>query len=160
MIALLAFSGLFFIFLEFFLPGSIMAIGGTLMLIVSLVLFYYHVSQMGLFLAYLLGLGIATFITIRMALRQVKKGKVLHTSDQEGFQACGYPKEMVGRSASVISDLKPSGYVEIDGRTFAALSRLGYVDKGMTVRIIGGQGAHLIVDQEKIQHANTSSSIH
>ncbi len=154
MITLLAFTGLLFIFLEFFLPGAILAVGGTLMLLTSLTLFYYQVPGIELFLAYIVGLAIATIITIRLALRRVKNGKVLHKSDQEGFLACVYPKEMIGRSASVISDLKPSGYVEIDGCSFAALSKLGYIDKGITVRVIGGQGAHLIVDQEKIHHVN------
>jgi membrane-bound serine protease (ClpP class) len=158
MIALLALTGILFIFLEFFLPGAIMAIGGTLMLLASLMLFYFHVSGALLFLTYLVGLGIAIMIVIRVALLRIKRGKVVNTSDQEGFQACSYPKEFIGCSALVISDLKPSGYVEIDGRSFAALSKLGYVDKGVTVRVIGGQGAHLIVDQEKIHHGNSTIS--
>lgn len=128
------------------------------MLLTSLVLFYFQVSEIGLFLAYVGGLGIATIITIRLAMYRAKKGKILHTSDQEGFLACEYPKEMIGRLASVISDLKPSGYVEIDGRSFAALSKLGYIDKGITVRVIGGQGTHLIVDQEKIHAENSTIS--
>ena len=157
MIVLFAFAGLFFIFLEFFLPGAVMAVGGTLMLLTSLLIFYFQVSGIGLFCSYLLGLGLATIFTIRFALHRVKKGKITHTSDQEGFQACVYSKEMIGRSASVITDLKPSGYVEIDGRSFAALSQLGYIDKGSTVRVIGGQGTHLIVDGE-IRHDKVTAS--
>lgn len=105
-----------------------------------------------LFLIFFSGLAIATIFTIRLAMHRVKNGKISHTSDQEGFQACVYPKEMIGRSACVVTDLKPSGYVEIDGRSFAALSQLGYIDKGSVVHVIGGQGTHLIVIQEKIRH--------
>ena len=157
MIAIFAFTGLLFIFLEFFLPGAVMAIGGTLLLLTSLLLFYFQVTGIGLFLIYFLGLGLAAIFTILLALNRVKKGRVLHTSDQESFQACDFPKEMIGRSASVVTDLKPSGYVEIDGRTFAALSKLGYIDKGTTVRVIGGQGAHIIVHQEKIDHDHSTN---
>ena len=157
MIALLAFGGLFFIFLEFLLPSTLMAIVGTLMLLSSLSLFYVHIPQISLFLAYMFGLGIATALTIYLGLKRIRKSKVLHTSDQEGFQACEYPKEMIGRLATVISDLKPSGYVEIDGRSFAALSKLGYIEKGMTVRVIGGQGTHLIIE-EKIHAENSTAA--
>jgi membrane-bound ClpP family serine protease len=159
MIAILALTGLLLIFLEFFLPGAIMAIGGTLMLLASLLLFYFQVDELLYFAAYALVLGVALFITIRLAIKRIKKGKVLHTSDQEGFLACAYPKEMIGKSAIVTADLKPSGYIEIDGNAFAALSKMGYIEKGMYVRIIGGQGAHLIVSEEKI-HDSTPGASH
>lgn len=155
MVAMLAMTGLIFIFLEFFMPGAIMAVGGTLMLIASLAIFYSQATVLQFFI-YLLCLIAALVVTLYLAMRRIKKSKVPHTETQGGFQACQYPIEMVGRSANVISDLKPCGYIEIDGRSFAALSKLGYIDKGEIVRIIGGQGTHLIVDQEKIHHDSAS----
>jgi membrane-bound serine protease (ClpP class) len=160
MIAFLAIAGLVFIFLEFFLPGFIMGVCGTLMLLASLWLFYFQTAQIFLLTAYAAGIGLALWITIRWALSRVKKGRILHTSDQEGFLACSYSKEAIGKIAIATSDLKPSGYIEIDGRIFAALSKLGYIDKGTTVRIIGGQGAHLIVSEEKIHHDHSNLASH
>ena len=161
MITILAFTGLLLIFLEFFLPGAIMGIGGTLMLLASLLFFYFQVSELLLFFAFALGLGAALLITIRLALSRIKKNRVQNVSDQEGFQACAYPKELVGKSAVATSDLKPSGYIEIDGRAYSALSQLGYIDKGTPVRVLGGQGSHLIVSEEKsyVSHSSTGASL-
>ena len=158
MIPLLAVTGLLLIFLEFFVPGFIMGIGGTLMLLESLFLYYFEATQMLLFLAYASFLGVALFITVRLALSRIRKNKMQHMSDQEGYQASVYPKEMVGKPARAFSDLKPSGYVEIDGQVFSALSKLGYIDKGSSVRIIGGQGSHLIVSEEKSKHVSKTGS--
>lgn len=154
MIPILALTGLFFIFLEFFLPGAIMAIGGTLLLLASLILFYIQIQGIWLFTAYVFGLGLALFITIRLAMARIKKGTVLNVSDQQGFQACGYPKDKIGQEAVASSDLKPSGYIEIDAKRYSALSQLGYIEKGARVRIVGGQGAHLIVTEEKHDRAS------
>ena len=151
-------TGLFLIFLEFFIPGTIMAIGGTLMLLASLLLFYFQVQQILLFLAYAALLGIALFITIRLAMKRINKGKILNTSDQAGFQASNFQKELIGKLAIATSDLKPAGYVEIDGKIFAALSQLGYIDRNARVRIVGGQGNHLIVSEEK--HADSAGASH
>ena len=159
MIAILAVTGLILIFLEFFLPGAIMGIGGTIMLLSSLLLFYFKVSQILFFFAYALGLGAALWITIRLALSRIQKNKMLHVTDQEGYQACDYPKGLIGQTAVATTDLKPSGYVEIDGRVLSALSKLGYIDKGASVRIIGGQGTHLIVSEEKT-HVTTTGASH
>jgi membrane-bound ClpP family serine protease len=149
MITVFALTGLLLIFLEFFLPGTIMAIGGMLMLSGSLILFYFQAEKMEHFAFFVIVLLAGLLGTIYLGIRRIKKGKVLHTADQEGFKACDFPKEMIGLSALVSSDLKPCGYIEVDGNAFAALSKLGYIEKGKCVRIIGGQGTHLIVTEEK-----------
>jgi membrane-bound ClpP family serine protease len=157
MIALLAMSGLFLIYLEFFLPGTIMAIAGTIFLLTSLILCYVQAGQLLLFIGYAALLAAALFITIRMALSRIKKANLPHNSDQEGYAACAFPKEMIGKTGLASSDLKPSGYIEVDGRTFGALSKLGYIDKGAHVQIIGGQGTHLIVTEKDMHHADHST---
>lgn len=155
MTALLAITGMILIFLEFFLPGAIMAIGGGILLIASLVLMVAEGCSLTALLIYSAVLAVSLFLTMRIALSRVKKGAVTLKTDQEGYQACVYPKEMVGKSATALCDLKPSGYVEFEGQSFPALSKLGYIEKGSLVRLIGGEGASFIVVQEVSHDATT-----
>lgn len=145
----LAISGLVLIFLEFFLPGAIMAVGGAILLMTSLFVFHMIYEGIGALLLYLLILAAAVFLVIRIALMRVRsassKGTVYLDTDQEGFQACIYPKELIGRTGIAATDLKPSGHILVDDRPFQALSKTGYIDKDTPIQILGGQGSHLIV---------------
>ena len=157
MVVLLAVAGLILVFLEFFLPGGIMAVGGGILLASSLFVLAIEQPGFSVLAAYGGALVIALFIVIRLALFRVKKAGVCLDGDQEGFQACVYPKEMIGKTAIVSSDLKPAGYVQVEDRAFAALSKSGYIEKGARVRILGGEGSSLIVAQEVHTHVSHAS---
>jgi membrane-bound serine protease (ClpP class) len=145
----LALTGLFLIFLEFFLPGGIMAIGGSVLLLASLFVFHMAQPKISYFILYLFSLLGAVSVVVRFALWRVrstaKKGTIFLASDQEGFQASVYPKELIGKTGLAATDLKPSGHIWIEDRTFQALSQAGYIDKGTPIQILGGHGSHLIV---------------
>lgn len=73
----LALTGLFLLFLEFFLPGAIMAIGGSLLLLASMVVFYLTFdSGLSLFI-YFLSLLAAVYLVIQLALWQIKSSEKL-----------------------------------------------------------------------------------
>jgi len=143
----LAATGLLLIFLEFFLPGAIMAIGGGLLLVTSL--FFFHMFDPRPFplFVYSVFLLVALFVVIRIALWKIKAstGEIIAEGSQEGFQASIYPKELVGKTGVAATDLKPSGHIWIEDRSFEALSKSGYIDKGTRVRVLSGQGSHLLV---------------
>lgn len=146
----LGLTGLFLIFLEFFLPGAIMAVGGSVLLLASLFMFHLKGPEgIGPFLFYLFALGVSLYCVIRLAIWAVKatgkKGTVYLDAHQEGFQASLYPKELIGKTGVAATDLKPSGHIWVDDRAIQALSKDGYIDKGTPVQILGGQGSHLIV---------------
>lgn len=143
----LAFMGLALLFSEFFLPGGIMAIGAALCLLASLYVFYQIIPDPIFLCFYFMALTFATIITTKIAIWRVKKGKgtIYLDTDQEGFQASIYPKELVGKIAHAATDLKPSGHIWVGDKRFQALSKTGYIDRGASVKILGGQGAHLIV---------------
>jgi membrane-bound serine protease (ClpP class) len=143
----LALTGLFLIFLEFFLPGAIMAIGGGLLLLISL--FFFHMSDPRPFslFVYAVSLLSATLLVVRIALWKIKASKkgIISDGSQEGFQASIYPKELIGKTGVAATDLKPSGHVWIGDRNFEALSKSGYIDKGTQIQVLSGQGSHLLV---------------
>ncbi len=71
---LLAFAGITLIFLEFFLPGAVLAVMGTLSLLVSLGLcFTKYPALWGII--YLLLILIAVFATCKVAVWAVKRSK-------------------------------------------------------------------------------------
>ncbi len=116
----LAISGLMLIFLEFFLPGAIMAIGGSLLLLASLFVFNKFFEE-GLRWPHTREFFCRWSISrFRLAIGRVrateKKGTVYLSSDQEGSRLVFSPKKLVGRRGAASTDLKPSGYVRIGTR--------------------------------------------
>lgn len=147
-ILLLAAAGLVLIFLEFFLPGAVLAVIGTLSLLVSLGLFF---AQYPAFwgIVYMLAMLLAVFATCKLALWRIKrrpaKGDFYHAQDQEGFVASSFDQSLIGKEGTVSTELKPAGHIVVDGKLYQAISETGFVSKGSAVRIVGGKGSHLIV---------------
>ncbi len=125
-----------------------MAVGGGILLASSLLLLAIKQPAFSVLAAYVGILGIALFVIIRLALSRVKKGEICLANDPEGFQASVYLKEMIGKTALASCDLTPSGYVQIEDRVFAALSKSGDIEKGARVHVVGGDDSSLIVVRE------------
>ncbi len=149
MVAILVITGLLLIYLEFFLPSAIMAIGGTLLLLASLLHFYIenpHVLPMVAFTACLL---LALFASIRLALWHVKKE---HSRSGLKHALCEQVcNGMTGKPAEVVSDLNPAGIIQIEGNEFPALSQSGLIERGSRVRIIGVEQQRFLVSLDLIE---------
>lgn len=143
----LALVGLFLIYMEFFLPGAIMAIGGSLLLLGSVCMFYLIKPNPLLLVLYLIVLAAAVYTLVRFAqwrIRSVGKKGLFVSSQQISI----VPKEMVGRFAKASTDLKPSGQICIDNKDYQALSESGPIEKGADVVVIGEKGIHLLVQSQ------------
>lgn len=57
---------------------------------------------------------------------------------------------LIGKTATCVTDLRPSGKVELDGVWYDAQSDAEYFSKGSKVFIIGQRSAYLLVDNENI----------
>ncbi len=134
----LALSGLFLIYLEFFFPGGIPAIGGSVLLIGSIFMFYRENPGFLSLTLYLISLSAAIYAIVRIALWRIR-------SSLNQATGLAYSKEMVGKSAKAATDLTPSGQISINDQLYQALSESGSIDKGRDVTIIGGEGSQLIV---------------
>jgi membrane-bound ClpP family serine protease len=148
---IIAAAGLFLVFLEFFLPGAIMGIGGGLLLLASVVMFLLTSPSPLFFVGYLFALCIALYVVIKIALWRVKstekKGTIYSSKDQAGFQASSYEKSMIGKKGVAATDLRPSGHVYIDNHYVQATARGKFIEKGSEVLVVGGEGSHLIVKE-------------
>ena len=151
LITLLTFVGIFLIFLEFFLPGAIFAVLGTLTILVSLGIFFVQYPAVW-GIIYVSIVLIAIFATCQFALWRLKcsskKGNFYHGEDQEGYVASSFDQSLIGKEGIVSTELKPAGHIIVDNNLCQALSESGFISKGVTVQVVGGKGSHLIVQRK------------
>ena len=149
---LLLLLGLLLILFEFYLPGSVMAILGGIAILSAIILFAQTHSALAVFLFVVVAI-LSVAGLIRFALWRIVKAKpessIYLNKDQEGYIASSYDREAIGKKGVVMSDLKPGGYILIDGKQHQAISISGYISKGETVDVVSGQEESLIVKHSK-----------
>lgn len=145
--------GLALIFAEFYLPGAILGIIGGIFVVISVVTFATDVNSPLYIILYLIATGLAVGFTIKGALWSIKNNKsrfrIFSDDSQDGFIASKFDQSAIGKKGTVVTDLKPGGYIQVEGKQHQALSRSGYIVKGSEVDVIGGQEESLIVKQSK-----------
>lgn len=146
---LLVILGLLLILFEFYLPGAVLGTLGGISILVGIFLFASQTSSLIAILLFILGSVIAVGLLIRFAIWRIKNAKpqysIYSNDNQEGYQASSYDKHAIGKTGIVIADLKPGGYILVDGQQQPAISISGYIPKGESVVVIGGQEQSLMV---------------
>lgn len=145
---LILFIGLFLVLLEFYLPGAVMGTAGALLILGSLFLFVLQNNSPLYIVLFFLFALISVFAVIKFALWYIprsKKYSIYSKGAQEGYQASAFDTTLIGKEAIVYSDLKPGGYIFIDGKQHQAISESGYIPRGQKVLILRGEGESLIV---------------
>ena len=145
--------GFLMIFIEFYLPGAILGTVGGVLILLSLILFASQTDSALAVILYTVATAVGLGFLIKYALwkiRHTRPDYSIYSSDaQNGYQASEYDHSAIGKTGIVQSDLKPGGYILIDGVQHQALSQAGYLVKGSEVIVIGGQEESLIVKQRK-----------
>ncbi len=146
---LLLLLGLILIFMEFYLPGTILGIMGGISLFASIVLFTMQSNSIVAVVAYLILVIFAFGVVLRLALRTIRSRKAdrsIYSDDaQDGFQASEYDHAAIGKSGVAVTDLKPGGYVLVEGKRMQAISQAGYITKGSPIVVVDGQEESVIV---------------
>jgi membrane-bound serine protease (ClpP class) len=140
----LGFFGLLLIFLEFFVPGSILATLGILLLTGSLIWTAFLFSAF-IIIFYFVLLIFLTMLTVRFALYKVRQKKVLSEGDLEGVVSSCFDVSLIDKLGIVETNLRPSGYVKIEGKRVQAMSENGFITKGKKVIVVSGCRSYLIV---------------
>lgn len=153
MVFLLLALGLISIFIEFYLPGAIMGIIGSLLILASMVIFAMESDSPVAITLYIIGVAVSIGLLIKFALYRIvhaKPDSSIYSDDaQVGFKASRYDAKAIGKKGIVLTDLKPGGYILVEGKQHAALSVSGYIPKDSKVVVIAGQEESLIVQQTK-----------
>ncbi|MDP1879601.1 MAG: NfeD family protein [Parachlamydiaceae bacterium] len=155
--------GLILIVIEFYVPGGIVAILGIISILTGLTIFGLNTTSIWAFSLFLAGTIIGIIMAIRFALWRIVKAKpgysIYSNDDQEGFFASSYDKTAIGKTGIVLSDLKPGGFISIDGHRHPAISLSGYLSKGEEVVVVSGQEQSLMVKSKSLFSNSETGSI-
>ncbi|MGR3912080.1 MAG: NfeD family protein [Candidatus Rhabdochlamydia sp.] len=141
---ILGILGLSFIFMEFFFPSGFLIFSAVIFLLASVFSFSSLGFGTSLTLLYSLVLILAIIVTVAIALSRIRSRIVLN-DDQYGFYIHQLDPLLVGKEGVVLSDLKPSGYVQIEGNQYPATVEMGYLPKDSLVHVIELRGSTVIV---------------
>ena len=153
-IALLFISGTLLLAAEVMLPGAIAGIiGGVALALGSVLSFMEYGAGIGSLatLAALLLLGAMLYAEL-VWLPRTKMGRALVV--EAVVDAKSQPPvasdDVVGQSATALTTLAPSGFVEIAGRRYEAFCRSGHAVRGAALTVVGLDNFRLIVSENKI----------
>jgi membrane-bound serine protease (ClpP class) len=145
---ILLFLGLLLVFLEFYTPGGILAMAGAIFLIAALLTFFMSaalLASIGFALLVICGVAGTVWLALWRIRKSSKENTFFLSQDQEGFQSTSFESGLVGKEGVALTDLRPSGFVLIEGKRFAATCRGAYIEKGSALTVAGGEGSQLIV---------------
>lgn len=142
-----------FIVLEIFIPGfTITGLLGIIGYFTSVVLAFnnYRYGILAIFISIIINL---IFIRLMFKKGYTFKGLthfVLSTESnlKENKKDNEELEILLDKEAKSISTLGPTGYVLIDGKKYNAISYNGYLDRDISLKVIGVKGRYLIVDKE------------
>jgi membrane-bound serine protease (ClpP class) len=146
--------GFVLIFFEFYLPGAVMGIAGGVFVLLSLISFALASESPVAVGVYAIAIGISLYFLIKFAIwriRTAKPSRSIYSADSQdgaGYQAVNYDQTAIGKEGIVLTDLKPAGFIMIEGKQHPAISREGYLSKGVKIKVIGGEESNLIVRKE------------
>ncbi len=138
---------LLLIYFEFFVPGGILGTLGALLLIAGVIVCFWKQTKLIWVAVYIFLLLIGLALAIRLALQKIKRSQKSFylRDDQEGYVASSYENEIIGKSGQALTSLRPSGHILIEEKPYQAVSESGYIKKGTSIQVIGGEGARFIV---------------
>lgn len=148
-------AGIALVFAEFFVPGMILGILGTVSLISSaaLAVMYAQDHAIVIILLELLGLvvtiGLGMFVLPRSP---VGRRMILHTSQDpnQGWISTASNESLVGVVAVVATALRPAGTIYINDERVSAVTAGEFVDAGAKVRVREVHGNRIVV--ERVEH--------
>ena len=159
LILLLFAAGVVLLALEVIVPGAILGIiGGILMLIGVIVSFdQYGLSGGGLASAAGLGMvGIALYLEFVLLPKSRLAKTFSMTATVTGkSQPAIADRSVIGKRATAVTTLAPSGVVECEGRRYEAFARSGHVPAGAAVDVVDLDNFRLIVAQTSNQHTTS-----
>ncbi|MDO5713572.1 MAG: NfeD family protein [Tissierellia bacterium] len=142
--------GLLLIVIEIFVPGfGLPGILGIISVVIGLVLAMesLEIALTTLAIAMIIT-GVVTVILIKKGLKSPLVEKItLNTSStgERGYYSTKTPEVNVGDMGIAVSDLKPSGFISIQGNRYDALSEGAYIEQSQTIRIERIEGSKIFV---------------
>lgn len=137
-------AGLMAMFVELFIPGAVIGISGFLAAVGCIVYAYYAGQPLlGSILLALMLLYIPVFFLIWKNV--IGRMLALEDTERDYRSSLGNYEDLLGRTGTATSSLRPSGTAEIQGKRYAVVTRGQMLDKGTPVKVIDVAGSRLTV---------------
>ena len=146
--------GMLAILAEVFVPAAgLLGLAGGASLVASIVVAFARVGPAagwGLLLFAVAGVPLLLFAALRLfpASRAGRWLVLSHTQGGDKGYSMRDPAEaagLLGREAVALTDLRPVGTAEIDGRRYSVVTDGEYVDQGRKVRVARVEGNRIVV---------------
>lgn len=142
--------GLILLVIEAIVPGfGLPGISGIILIIVGTIL------AMGSLQSAIMSVSIAIIITTLITILLIKHGnriraldKIIlttHQKDEKGYLSSTNKTKYLEKEGISVSELRPSGIIEIDGERLDALSSGGFIPKGTKIKVVKVEGPKIIV---------------
>lgn len=142
--------GLILLIIEAIAPGfGLPGISGIILILAGIILAMDSVQSA------ILSLSISIILTAIITALLIKRGRnieafkkiVLSTKqkDEEGYLSSSTKSEYLGKEGVALSDLRPSGVIQVDEEKLDALSEGNFIPKGSGIKIIRVEGPKIIV---------------
>lgn len=144
--------GVSLIVLEFILPGLVCGIAGVACLLVSAGIGISAYPQYTVFIIIgevVGGAGGVAGGLLVLAKTSLGRGLFLDTTqrDEDGFTNQASDLSLIGASGVVLTALRPSGTIEVNGRRIDAVSDGSFVDQGALVQVLEVHGNRVVVER-------------
>lgn len=142
--------GIAFLLLELFLPGGIVGIIGFMAIIASFFLAAGDVEHMAIAILIALIAGfIASVILIKVFGKKMTAfNRIIltdSTNTESGYVSNINRHDLVGKVGVLVTDLRPSGTLSLEGERIDVVSEGSFVTKGTHVKVIKTEGSRIVV---------------
>lgn len=150
-VILLALVGLTLISLEIIIPGGILgALGGICTIAACAVSFGVFGSLGGLIATgiILIGTGVIIWLEFKFLSKTSLGRRAFLTKSVSGVSSAygEDAKQLIGKTATAMTTLAPSGYIEIEGKRYDAYCQGGLTEAGTDLKVVGADNFRLIVE--------------
>ncbi|HOZ48544.1 MAG TPA: NfeD family protein [Candidatus Hydrogenedentes bacterium] len=145
-------GGTVLVLAEFIVPGGICGAVGGLFILISCIVGCYGAPDHVAFVIILEAVGIVISIVLGFTyLPRTRLARRLILEDSQdaaaGWVAVESNERLVGRTAEVLTALRPAGTILVDGERLDAVSDGQFIDKGAAVRVLEVHGSRVVVEQ-------------
>jgi membrane-bound serine protease (ClpP class) len=133
---------------EIFLPGGIVGMIGAIALMAAVIVgFSAFGAQGGLISAALIALvaGLCVIIWMRFFPHTRLGRRLTLSKDARLFKSAREPEELVGKTGSTLTALRPSGIARIEGRRTDVVAEGSWIDPDKPIRVIQVEGFKVLV---------------
>jgi membrane-bound serine protease (ClpP class) len=144
-------AGVILLALEVIVPGAILGITGGVFMLIGVIVSFDQYGFGGGALATGFAM-VAVAVTLYLEFVLLPKSRIAKTFSMTATvdgrsQPAIADRAVIGRTATAVTTLAPSGVVELDGRRYEAFCRTGHVAAGAQLSVVDLDNFRLIVSQ-------------